>query len=110
MLAARAMRVGVVPSQTARLVSKSHKTRFDAHCAHLCGPVPNLKPLAHRFFTEEVNQLRTCLREVPPPVSGKVGNALLSDVLSCFILIDFLLSGYFCQSFYPMDVSICSIK
>ncbi len=25
-------------------------------------------------------------------------------------LIDFLLLGYFCQSFYPMDVSICCIN
>ena len=77
---------------------------------YLCGQVPKLKPLARRFFTEEVNQVGRCLREVPPPISGKVENILLSSVLCCFILIDFLLLGGFFQCCYPMDAAICSIN
>jgi hypothetical protein len=77
---------------------------------HLVLAGSQFKTFGTPFFTEEVNQLGRCLREVPPPISGKVGNFLLSGDLGCFILIDFLLLGYFFQSFYPMDAAICRIN
>jgi hypothetical protein len=46
----------------------------------------------------------------PLPIPGKVEHVLLSSVWGCFILIEFLLLGYFCQSIYRLDVAICSIN
>ncbi len=43
------------------------------------------------------------------PISGKAGHDLISIVLGCYILIDFLLLGCFCQPIYLLDVAICSI-
>ena len=48
-------------------------------------------------------------KEWPPSISGKVGHDLISIVLGCSILIDFLLLGCFCQPIYLLDVAICSI-
>ncbi len=70
-----------------------------------CGPAPKT------FETlEEVNQNRQNALQRPSLISGKVGYSLLSSVWGCFILIDFLLLGYFCQSVYQLDVAICSIN
>ncbi len=113
-LAARASAMRV-PSQTAGLVSTSKKpdlTPLQTQKNYLCRPVPELKPLAHSLLPK-MYQVRRCLIEVPPLISGREGNGLFSSVLGCFpvfssvlgcvILIDFLLLGYFGQSICPLD-------
>lgn len=58
---------------------------------------------------EEVALKSKNVTEWPPSISGKVGHDLISIVLGCSILIDFLLLGCFCQPIYLLDAAICSI-
>ena len=66
-----------------------------------------IKTFAINF--EEVALKSKHVTEWPPSISGKVGHDLISIVLGCSILIDFLLLGCFCQPIYLLDVAICSI-
>ena len=67
----------------------------------LYGPVPHFLKLGTRGKSKWDVQR-------PPPIFGKVGHSVLYSVRVCFILIGFLLLGYYCQSIYQLDVTVCS--
>lgn len=90
---------------------KPFKTRFDAIAKQnktICEPAGRFlnykKPLLEEVALKSKN-----VTEWPPSISGKVGHDLISIVLGCYILIDFLLLGCFCQPIYLLDAAICSI-
>ena len=74
----------------------------------LCNPaIDFVQPILD--FKTNLN-VHLAASKVPPSITGKAGLFLLSSVLGCYILTDFLYLVYFCQSIHPFDVTICQIN